>query len=59
MKCPYCNYNYLDGEGEFFKLSNEITMKRESDYRGPIKIEERNVFACPSCRKIFIGEKHD
>lgn len=64
MKCPHCNYQESgeqfhglhDGtsctsgdEGDFFHLS--IAMIRTGAL-----FETREVWACPFCRKLFIGE---
>lgn len=59
MECPHCGHCYLDGLGDFYQISNEIKMVRESQYLGPIKTEQRNLFGCPNCRKLFMGRKND
>ena len=61
MKCPNKECNYINGfdqnslktidgeEGEFYNLP--ITMKTDRPY---YDIKERNVYACPKCKILFI-----
>jgi hypothetical protein len=59
MKCPHCDYFY----GYDFDKGN-IKPKEGSFYYMPVKMqrddsyytEEVYLFACPKCRKTFIGE---
>lgn len=65
MKCPHCEYengyNSCDqkivegSEGDFFTMSNEVRMERES-YSYYRSKDTRTLFGCPSCRKIFMAE---
>lgn len=53
MKCPICNYEHGDikgSEGGFYTLP--INMLRIEHYENVSKI----VYACPSCRQIFMEE---
>jgi uncharacterized C2H2 Zn-finger protein len=65
MKCPHCDYE--DGwvpdkldivkgkDGEFFELSNEMTMQRDSkSYYGYVN-DTRRLIGCPSCNKLFMS----
>lgn len=38
--------------GDFFRLSNSVIMERENFHDK----DERNVFGCPNCLKIFMKE---
>jgi len=61
MECPHCKYKHgwcseeartIDGaDGEFYRLSNNIEMERQS-YDGKAT---RDLFGCPSCDKIFMN----
>lgn len=66
MKCPNCGYEHgytsdyskkIQGDdGDFFELeSHQVTRQDEGSYYRNSK-ETRTVYACPSCRKMFIGE---
>lgn len=67
MKCPHCEYEHgWSGEkldviygknGDFFVLSNDVQAVRPGGSVFSCLAEEtRTVYACPSCRKVFIGE---
>lgn len=61
MKCPHCEYEHgwsntstanIDGkEGDFYSFPIPITRNVYS-YRSAR--EEATMYACPSCRKMFI-----
>ena len=65
MKCPHCNYvdgydaenNHPDPgqQGDFYRLP--VKMEREDPHSYYGSIENVPVLACPSCRKMFIGDK--
>lgn len=65
MKCPHCNYihgwdndsltNVNGSSGDFYSLSNEVKAERDA-HSYHIRKEIAYVFACPSCRKLFIEE---
>lgn len=65
MKCPHCEYEHgwsgekldvVEGEdGGFFELSNRIVACRNEVGYGDGE-ETRPVYACPCCRKVFIGD---
>lgn len=65
MKCPHCDYEHgytsdyskeIQGEdGDFFELESHQVIREEESCQGRSK-ETRTVYACPSCRKMFIGE---
>jgi hypothetical protein len=60
MKCPHCDYVHgwdaekmevVKGkEGDFYKLPVEMTRSRYG------VVDRRDLYACPSCRKTFIGD---
>lgn len=55
MRCPHCDYwsTFKHGEGgcgKFLELRNVYAVK-EADTRFE---EEKDIFACPSCGKLFI-----
>lgn len=60
MKCPYCGYHhgwdadmikFNEGEkGRFYKFP--IPMTRD----GYWEAEQREVYGCPSCNKLFMEE---
>lgn len=59
MKCLYCDYvsgwdfdknkNIEGEEGAFYKVSNDVIMKR---YEPNNTCE---LFGCPNCKKVFMG----
>ena len=60
MKCPHCDYfygfdfdkgNIEPEDGEFYTFP--IKMERESIGFGGT--ETKDLYACPKCRKTFIG----
>lgn len=63
MKCPYCGYEHgysMDSfetvkgkEGDFYTISNSIHMERTQAYNS-WEVEKSSVYACPSCKKLFI-----
>lgn len=60
MECPHCHYVHgfdsktltsIEGNyGEFYKLSNDVVIQRQDYYN----VEEKNVYACPKCKILFI-----
>jgi len=64
MKCPYCNYksgwdgdaskNIEGEEGDFFQISNEITMIRKSLEFYHREYDTKYLYGCPKCKKIFM-----
>lgn len=64
MKCPHCEYEHgwsaeqldvIEGkEGHFFQMSNNIVATRPGQCGHYQKT--CTVYACPSCRKVFIGD---
>ena len=55
MKCPHCGYEVhwdeKGDEGDFYILSNGITMRRDATGMG---IEDLRLWGCPRCDKIFM-----
>ena len=61
MKCPHCEYvdgwsaekqARVDGdEGCFYSLTNDIRAERKEMYDDESNL---GVYACPSCKKVFI-----
>ena len=61
MKCPFCayknEYNEKGKWGEFYEMTNDIVMSRsrsEVSYGEP-NTEQRRIWGCPKCAKIFMG----
>lgn len=62
MKCPHCEY--MDGyfedktiagyRGEFYSLSNDISMVRYDEGFDRDTLISMPVYGCPSCGKLFI-----
>lgn len=65
MKCPHCEYEHgwsntsmtkVDDKatGDFYQFP--IQMSREAAYSYHYSKDEVSVYACPSCKKMFIGD---
>ena len=62
MKCPHCNYVH----GWDAESGSSIEGKEGDFYEDPVRLERRTysyysqesvkLYACPSCRKAFIGD---
>jgi hypothetical protein len=66
MKCPHCGYehgwsndslNTVKGkEGDFFRLSNDVKMVRDSIHYARSGTETRYIIGCPVCNKLFLED---
>lgn len=62
MECPYCNYfhgwnseksEHKDGaKGEFYVLP----IQAERTPKFMMGLEREDVYACPACKKMFLGD---
>ena len=64
MKCPHCEYEHgwsntsmtkIDGKYDDF-YTFPIPVTREAKYSYPSPKDEATMYACPSCKKMFIVE---
>ena len=54
--CPNCGYTDDGDDGDFFELPVKVERENEYNYGYGEKMGRRTLFACPKCRKTFIGE---